>query len=167
MKKLILILLLVTSSCTLDQTNFEENATVKKIIDGDTYLIDVNGSEEKIRLLGIDYPDLTKDRITNFLDLGVVKNKVQDCYKKGKEDLEKNLVGKNMIIIRDPNEKDRDKYKRLLRYAEFNNTDIGAWLLQNGYARFYDPTNQLCNRCIYYHLIYSNITDSKIGCLWE
>ncbi|HLC58308.1 MAG TPA: thermonuclease family protein [Candidatus Nanoarchaeia archaeon] len=163
---LILLILLVTS-CTFKEEIKTENATVKEIIDGDTYLVDINGTEEKVRILGVDYPDVTKSRMKNFLDLNITEIRIKECYKKGKIELQNNLVGKKVILKKDPKESNRDKYKRLLRYVEINNTDVETWLLKNGYARFYDPNKELCSKCIDYYILYENVSTSKTGCLWS
>ena len=93
MKKILFLFLLfiLVYGCT-DKTiksySYEQNATILKIIDGDTYLISLNGAEEKVRLLGIDCPDIEKDRMDNFLYLGLSKEKIKYCYEKGKKELE-------------------------------------------------------------------------------
>ncbi|MBS3175015.1 thermonuclease family protein [Candidatus Woesearchaeota archaeon] len=170
MKKILFLFLLfiLVYGCT-DKTiksySYEQNATILKIIDGDTYLISLNGAEEKVRLLGIDCPDIEKDRMDNFLYLGLSKEKIKYCYEKGKKELEILLL-KNVTLISDPLEMHRDSYNRLLRYVEFNNTDIEIWLLERGYARFYDY-RPYCKRCVKYQNLYADTVNSRSGCLWN
>src|SRR3989344_2976652 len=127
-KILIFILILFLISCTeqnLEKLPQRQTATVIDIIDGDTYLVNLNNVDYKVRLLGVDYPDLVSDRMDNFLDLGISKNKIKYCYEKGKKEIKKILVGKNITIIPDLGEQNKDGYGRLIRYVELNNKDIG------------------------------------------
>jgi len=48
------------------------------------------------------------------------------------------LDGQQVRLVADRTVGDRDKYQRLLRYAELTDgTDYGLWMLQNGYAHEY------------------------------
>ena len=87
-----------------------------RIIDGDT--IEVAG-DEKVRLLGIDTPE-----------------KGQYFYKEAKERLEEIIGGREILL--EPDETDRDKYDRLLRYIFINRTElVNAMLVEEGLARVY------------------------------
>ncbi|MEK6956185.1 MAG: hypothetical protein AABW52_05980, partial [Nanoarchaeota archaeon] len=97
MKEIILILILLCSCTADDSVHFSRNfspvnAYVKEVIDGDTYVVDINGSEKHVRVLGIDYPDISDDRIDNFIDLSVKKSRIKSCYDNGKKELVKILV---------------------------------------------------------------------------
>ncbi|MEK6947812.1 MAG: thermonuclease family protein [Nanoarchaeota archaeon] len=172
MKEIILILILLCSCTADDSVHFSRNfspvnAYVKEVIDGDTYVVDINGSEKHVRVLGIDYPDISDDRIDNFIDLSVKKSRIKSCYDNGKKELVKILVGKNVTLNADKLAPDRDVYNRLLRYVNINGTDIGLLLLNNGYARFLNDNEIQCSRCIKYLESYNKVKDSKTGCLWD
>ena len=172
MKEIMIILILLCSCTNTDSTPFvrdlsPQTAFVKEIIDGDTYIVDINGSEKHIRVLGIDYPDVSDDRIDNFLDLDISKKRIIFCYDDGKKELIKLLVNKSVTLKADIAAPDRDVYNRLLRYVSVNGTDIGLLLLNNGYARFLHDNDIQCSRCLRYSQFYNKAKDSKNGCLWN
>lgn len=100
-----------------------ETGFVTKVIDGDTVVI--NG--ESVRLLGID----TNER-------------GEPCYKEAKERMEEFVLNKEVKLERDI--KDKDQYKRLLRYIfvedNINGKEINVNLkmVEEGFAvaRFYE-----------------------------
>jgi len=111
-----------------------------KVVDGDTIDIDLNGTKERIRLIGIDTPET------------VAPGKPVACYgpeasKKAKE----MLLNKFVTIEADSTQGDRDKYERLLRYvfvlgvgagsgaagATGGATNYGKYMISEGYAREY------------------------------
>lgn len=98
--------------------------TVTHIVDGDT--IDVKsmyGKKERIRLIGIDTPE-TVDPRTKVM-----------CYgPEASAHMKELLSGKTVTLEAKPDE-DRDSYGRLLRYVFFDELDIGAQMIEEGYAR--------------------------------
>ena len=182
LKKLIVIIgLLIVGGCinrlakeepnqaiTGNSVNTIQN-TVKRVVDGDTYEI---YNEDIIRVLGIDYPDISgevygKPRIQKWLNMGLTEERIKKCYSEGQEKLEKMLLEKQVNLVKDENEQDKDKYGRLLRYVELNSLDIEKYLIENGYAVMYDPTKPLCSRCNDYSNLEIEIRKNKIGCLWN
>lgn len=113
----------------------QQNAQVTEVIDGDTLRVKINGKVEKVRLLAIDTPE-TKD-----------PRKEVQCF--GKEATKKmeSLVSKKQIrLVPDKSQGDRDKYKRLLRYVYLENgTFVNAVMVKEGYAFSYKkyPTKYL------------------------
>lgn len=97
---------------------------VTKIIDGDTIEVKIKNKIEKVRLLGIDTPEIE----------GPYTKK--ECF--GKEASQKTkeiLKGKRVYLIGDPQAKNRDKYGRLLRYVFLENGEfVNALLIKEGYA---------------------------------
>ena len=92
--------------------------TASRIIDGDTFELD-NG--EKVRILGIDTPE------TN------------ECYyQEATNKLKEFIENKQVELISDETQSDKDIYDRLLRYVYIDSLDIGAEMLRLGYAKFYD-----------------------------
>ena len=165
----ILAIVFVLSACTSSHVPahvLPEKGNVIDIIDGDTYIIAVDGEKERVRALGIDYPDMTKEKMQTFLDLGVSKKKLEMCYEQGKKEVEALLKGVNVTLVSDKREQERDEYGRLLRYVDVGKGDMETWLLEKGYARFYDPTSPWCERCKKYKELYAKIREAKKGCLW-
>lgn len=75
-------------------------ATVTKIVDGDTIWVNINGKEEKVRLIGIDCPEYTKE--------------IEPYGKEATEFTTNALLGKTVYLQKDVS--DTDSYDRLLRY---------------------------------------------------
>jgi micrococcal nuclease len=111
----------------------EPNATVERIVDGDTLIADVGGRRERVRLLGIDTPE------------SVAQNRPDQCYGKESSDYLKTLLpeGSQITLILD--EEVRDQYDRLLAYVVRSSDElfINLDLLERGYAGvlIYDPNN--------------------------
>ena len=102
------------------------NATVVRVVDGDTIRVRLAGSgrEEPVRLIGIDTPE-TKD-----------PRKPVQCY--GKEASERTTAllprGSPVRLVRDVEE--RDRYDRLLAYVYRSKDDlfVNLALAREGYA---------------------------------
>ena len=79
---------------------------VTKVVDGDTIAINLGGTSETIRLIGINTPETVDPR------------KPVECFGKQASDEAKALLsGKKVRIEKDPTQGDRDKYGRLLAYV--------------------------------------------------
>ena len=115
-----------------------EKAYVVRIIDGDT--IDVileDGSEERVRLLGVDTPETYgKNKPYEYGDITDTT-----CLKgwgnKATEFARGILQEQNVILVSDTQAGERGFYGRLLAYVVADNRDIGELLITNGYARVY------------------------------
>ena len=111
---------------------------VKKVIDGDTFLMD-NG--EKVRLLGIDTPEKYESKkLDKDADLsGEDKNTIKKLGKIASDYVRNFVEGKKVKLLREPNYQDRDKYGRLLRYVYLEDgTFVNGKIVQDGYAQVYD-----------------------------
>lgn len=96
---------------------------VTRVVDGDTFEVDFNGTKEKIRLIGVDTPEsVHPDANKNSED-----GKIASEYTKGY------LEGKEVALEFDAQE--RDKYGRLLAYAWINGEMYNKHLLSAGYAQ--------------------------------
>lgn len=78
------------------QVSFEK-ATVKNVVDGDTIVVDIDGTEKKVRFVGIDAPEMSTPN--------------GNISKKFTEDA---ILNKTVYLEKDVSEV--DKYDRLLRY---------------------------------------------------
>ena len=120
LKRLLIIILFSISTYTYG----DFNAQVVRIVDGDTIqVIDSNGIKFKIRLLGIDTPEL-KQRFGYESSLF----------------LKKIIDGKSVIIISKP-EKNKPytlgRYKRIIGKIILNGKDINLEMVQKGMAWHY------------------------------
>lgn len=103
-----------------------EKCTVQRVVDGDTYILDIDGEEKRVRLIGVDTPESV----------------APDSY--GKEnteegktvsDIVKGKIQAGSILYAEYDVSKTDKYGRTLAYLYFENgTMVQDWLLENGYA---------------------------------
>ncbi len=96
-----------------------EIGTVKAVIDGDTIIVEINGTSYRVRYIGIDTPET-----------GDV------C---GSEATSANAAlvdGQTVRMVKDVSETDR--YDRLLRYVYVGDTFVNGALVANGWARAVD-----------------------------
>ncbi len=95
------------------------------IYDGDTIKVNLDGKEEKIRLLGIDTPEMNYE-----------SKKKPDCYAQNAKDKLKNMIGNSCIKLKsDKLSGDKDKYDRLLRYIYLpDGKFLNMELVKQGYA---------------------------------
>jgi len=106
----------------------EEQAYVLYVIDGDTIGVSIDGKEERVRLIGIDAPEIVNEK----------ENKKAECFAdEATEKLKELILNKNVKLVNDNISDDKDKYNRLLRYVYLDDLDVNAELVKIGYARVY------------------------------
>ncbi len=100
---------------------------VVEFFDGDTIAVDMNGANEKIRLIGVDTPETHDPR------------KSVQCYGKQASEFTKNLIGNNPVRLEaDPTNQNRDRYNRLLRYVYLQDGRlVNGELIKQGYGFAY------------------------------
>lgn len=100
---------------------------VTYVSDGDTFSVNMDGREEKVRLIGVDTPETVKP------------NSPTECYGKAASDFAKQtLSGKTVRLEADPINQNRDRYDRLLRYAYLQDGSLfNAMLISQGYGFAY------------------------------
>ena len=100
---------------------------VSSFADGDTITVDMNGTSEKVRLIGVDTPETHDPR------------KAVQCYGQAAAAYTKQLIGANQVRLSgDPENTDRDRYNRLLRYVYLpDGTLVNAEIIKNGYGFAY------------------------------
>lgn len=100
------------------------NATVERVIDGDTIIVDINGQKERVRLIGIDTPE------------SVDPNRPVQCYGHEASAHTESLLppGTPVSLVRDVEA--RDKYDRLLAYVirSADQLFVNLDLVENGFA---------------------------------
>ncbi len=98
-----------------------EVGIVTSITDGDTVRVTVNGTEMKVRLIGIDTPELHHPK------------KPVQCYAKEAKNAISRLIYKKQVTL----EKDvsnTDRYGRYLRYIWLGDTLVNEYMVREGYA---------------------------------
>lgn len=138
-KLLSLVIILIIALSKLNVLNNIKNIThgaepkgsdsmsyiVKYVIDGDTFVINYQGKDRKVRLIGIDTPEsVHEDKKRNTHE-----GKIASDYTK------KRLEGKEVRLEFDV--KKFDDYGRLLAYCYFNDKLYNIELLEIGYAKTY------------------------------
>ena len=100
---------------------------VVSVTDGDTIKVNIGGTTETIRLIGIDTPETVDPRKP-------VQCFGQEASKKSKE----LLTGKKVRLEADPTQGERDKYGRLLRFVFLEDgTNFNKMMIAEGYAHEY------------------------------
>ena len=101
--------------------------SVVRFDDGDTVTVDMNGTQETIRFIGVDTPETHDPR------------KPVQCYGKIAADFTKGLIGNQSVRLQaDPLDTNRDRYGRLLRYVYLTDgTLVQQKLITEGYGFAY------------------------------
>ncbi len=104
-----------------------EEARVARVVDGDTLKVEIAGRLETIRLIGVDTPET------------VHPSKPVERFGKEASAFTRRLAeGKIVRIESDPDNTDRDKYGRLLRYVFLpDGTNLSAAIIARGYGHAY------------------------------
>ncbi len=123
----------VSSTTSPGSERLTSNATVERIVDGDTLIADVDGRRERVRLLGIDTPE------------SVAENRPDQCYGEESSDYLKAILPAGSAITLILDEEARDQYDRLLAYVIRSSDElfVNLDLLERGYAGvlIYDPND--------------------------
>lgn len=101
--------------------------SVVKFDDGDTISVDMNGTTETVRFIGVDTPE------THYPDRPI------ECYGPEASAYTKRLIGSQKVRLQaDPLNTNRDRYGRLLRYVYLpDNTLVEQELITEGYGFAY------------------------------
>ena len=130
---------LYSSKKTPEINNYSRNdegiplltSRVVRIIDGDTIVVEENGLQEKVRLIGINTPESVDPR-----------KKVECFGKEASAFATLLLLGKEVRLESDTSQDDRDKYGRLLRFVFlFDGTLANHVILAEGYGHEYTYKN--------------------------
>jgi micrococcal nuclease len=99
-------------------------ATVVRVVDGDTIVVRLASGEEKVRLIGVDTPEETKP------DTPV------ECYAVEAAERTKQLLPPGTLVRLERDKEARDRYGRLLAYVTRagDGLSIEVTLLQEGFA---------------------------------
>lgn len=83
-----------------------EVATVVAVVDGDTIDVQTSTGQQRVRLIGIDTPEISRD------------GGVDDCYaQEARTYLDQLTYGHNVELVSDSTQADTDQYGRLLRHV--------------------------------------------------
>lgn len=139
-----LLFVLVFGISSFAEAATVETGTVTSVVDGDTVKVKLSTNKtETLRFIGVDTPELKG-------------TEQQKCFGKQATARTKALLLKKTVTLESNPDEDRDHFGRLLRYVSVGSKDIGAKLIENGYAFSYkkfphprlDSYNQLEQRAI-------------------
>ena len=99
--------------------------------DGDTCYVTINGQNEKIRLLELDTPEISKPKCDAELELGL---KARDFV---------NDLIKNAKTIEFKTDYELDYFGRILSYLIIDDEDVSALLVQNGLGVVYKKGHKM------------------------
>ena len=118
---LVVVCLLTTAAWS------SETATVTRVVDGDTLVVSIAGREERVRLIGVDTPET------------VHPQKPVEYFGKEASAFTKRIAeGQSVRLEGDPQNTDRDKYHRLLRYVYLpDGRLLNAEIIRQGYGFAY------------------------------
>lgn len=112
---MILIGLLILSILIILSPAQDNTAKVKHIQDGDTIAIEHGGGTEYVRMEGVNAPE------------------TDECYGSQATEQARYLID-SVVELQESNE-NRGHYGRLIRYVHAKDKDVGAELIENGYAQ--------------------------------
>jgi micrococcal nuclease len=103
-------------------------AKVVAVHDGDTITVRIEGRSEKVRLVGIDSPELDDER----------SDYRQEGYA-ARDFARSKLAGETVTLEAEPHQGDRDRYGRLLRYVILGDgSDFNETMVRTGHAHVCD-----------------------------
>lgn len=105
------------------------------VVDGDTVKVRVGGVTERVRVIGIDTPELRGG----------------ECYAQQAASRMQSLVqGKRVRLTRDPTQADRDRYGRLLRHVALpDGRQVALLLIAGGFGEEYTYDEPYAGRDAY------------------
>jgi len=128
---------LLVFACTPTETQsesrpsgLEESGTachVVRVVDGDTLVVRVEGREERVRLLGVDTPEMNHG------------NPPAEYFAKRATEFTRRLAERSdVVLLAEPGHEDRDRYGRLLRYVYLEDGALlNGEIIRQGYGFAY------------------------------
>lgn len=149
----------VRESSAYSDFSFSEmkKAEVIRVKDGDTYVLNIDGEETTVRLIGVDTPESVAP--SEYSKENTSEGEMIS------EIIKQKLLQRTTLYVELDIEKN-DKYGRTLAYLYFEDgVMVQEWLLQNGYAQvmIIQPNTKYAAR---FAEIQSNAADNKVG-LWN
>lgn len=118
------------SSCTgtaaAPELASPETAEVVAVVDGDTIDVQTAEGEARVRLIGLDAPEIDRD------------GGEDDCYaQEARTALDELIYGQEVELRADPSQDDTDRYGRLLRHVYIDGRSAALTLIEAGDAHEY------------------------------
>jgi micrococcal nuclease len=119
-----LVVLFSAAASGAESGRFKMGGTVVRVIDGDTIQVHLaSGKSERVRLVGIDAPELSP----------------LECFgRQAKARASRLAQGKHVQLLGDATQATRDRYRRLLAYVILpDRRDLGRHLISEGFGTVY------------------------------
>ena len=118
---------IVAPIATLAEKNQPGLYSVVEFTDGDTITVNMDGTKEKVRFIGVDTPETHDPR------------KAVQCFGLAAATFTKTILGTNKVRLEaDPQNTNRDRYSRLLRYVYLpDGRLVNAEIIKQGYGFAY------------------------------
>lgn len=113
----------IVTTKTTNTVNTVNGYKVIRVVDGDTIIVNINGKEERVRLIGVDTPESVHPDSNKNVEYG----KIASAFTKNK------LEGNTVTLEYDVQE--RDQYGRLLAYVYLGGQMFNKTLLAEGHAK--------------------------------
>jgi micrococcal nuclease len=146
-----------------------QTVTITRVIDGDTMEFEyANGTEDTIRLLGVDTPETTLSRVDpdeypGIDDSTAGRDHLFEWGERASELATDELEGQQVEIVVDPESDRRGYFGRLLGYIHIDGENFNERLLEDGYARMYDSQFSMREE---FREIEQQAQDDDVG-LWD
>lgn len=118
------------SNSTSGNTTSSDNSKISselykvvRVVDGDTLIIDYNGTEERVRLIGVDTPESVHPDEEKNTEFGTTAS-----------NFSKELLTDKYVKI-ELDVQERDQYGRILAYVYLDDVMVNKILLEEGYAK--------------------------------
>lgn len=108
------------------------------VIDGDTIIVDRDGEEERVRVLGIDAPEVAREGESG-----------ERCADEATALTEELTAGAEVVVVADSSQEEADRYGRTLAYVEADGQDVSAELLSAGLAEVYESAPDIARYADY------------------
>jgi len=99
---------------------------VVRVVDGDTLVLNIDGKDTRVRLIGLDTPESVDPR-----------EKVECFGIEAAEKAKEMLEGKNVRVEKDQSQAEYDAYGRLLAYVYVGDTLFNEYMIAEGYGHEY------------------------------
>lgn len=118
---------IVAPIATIAEKNQPGLYSVVEFTDGDTITVNMDGTKEKVRFIGVDTPETHDPR------------KAVQCFGLAAATFTKTTIGTNKVRLEaDPQNTNRDRYSRLLRYVYLpDGRLVNAEIIKQGYGFAY------------------------------
>lgn len=119
----------------------DELVEVLRVIDGDTILVDRDGHEDRVRILGIDSPEVARDGQPG-----------ERCANEATALTEELTTEADVVLVADPSQSETDRFGRTLAYVEADGQDVSGALLSAGLAEVYESAPDIARYADYEEL---------------